>query len=104
MARMIPESFPAGTDSDAERRVYQALEGIDGSYTALYEVAWLGRGDYEGTQGQCDFLVLHPSYRGPLTVSHFGHQTLKTTPAVASGLADHVWTTEELLALLDRSN
>jgi hypothetical protein len=29
------------------------------------------------------------------------HQTLKTTPAVASGLADHVWTIEEIVALLD---
>ena len=29
------------------------------------------------------------------------HQTLKTTPAVASGLADHVWTIEELVGLAD---
>ena len=29
------------------------------------------------------------------------HQTLKTTPAVASGLADHEWTIEELVGLLD---
>ena len=29
------------------------------------------------------------------------HQTLKTTPAVASGLADHEWTIDELVALLD---
>jgi IS1 family transposase len=29
------------------------------------------------------------------------HQTLKTTPAMASGLADHVWTIEELVGLLD---
>lgn len=32
------------------------------------------------------------------------HQTLKTTPAVASALTDHVWSVEELLSLLDRSN
>ena len=29
------------------------------------------------------------------------HQTLKTTPAVASGLADHVWTIDEIVGLLD---
>ncbi len=29
------------------------------------------------------------------------HQTIKTTPAVASGLADHEWTVEELVGLLD---
>lgn len=29
------------------------------------------------------------------------HQTLKTTPAVRSGVTDHVWTVEELVDLLD---
>lgn len=29
------------------------------------------------------------------------HQTLKTTPAVAAGVADHVWSIEEIVALLD---
>ena len=29
------------------------------------------------------------------------HQTLKTTPAVAAGVTDHVWTVEEIVGLLD---
>jgi IS1 family transposase len=29
------------------------------------------------------------------------HQTLKTTPAVASGLADHIWSIDEIVGLLD---
>jgi IS1 family transposase len=29
------------------------------------------------------------------------HQTLKTSPAVAAGVADHIWTIEEIVALLD---
>jgi len=29
------------------------------------------------------------------------HQTLKTTPAVAAGVADHIWSIEEIVALLD---
>lgn len=29
------------------------------------------------------------------------HQTLKTTPAIAAGVADHIWTVEEIVALLD---
>ena len=29
------------------------------------------------------------------------HQTLKTTPAVAAGIADHEWTLEEIVGLLD---
>ena len=29
------------------------------------------------------------------------HSSLKTTPAMKSGLADHVWTIEELIGLAD---
>ncbi len=28
------------------------------------------------------------------------HQTLRTTPAVAAGVADHVWTLDEIVALI----
>jgi hypothetical protein len=31
------------------------------------------------------------------------HQTLRTTPAVAAGVADHVWTLREIVSLLERS-
>jgi hypothetical protein len=30
------------------------------------------------------------------------HQTLGTTPAVQAGVADHIWTLEEIAGLLDR--
>lgn len=30
------------------------------------------------------------------------HQTLRVTPAMEAGLADHVWSLEELVGLLDR--
>ena len=30
------------------------------------------------------------------------HQTLRVTPAMEAGLADHVWTVEELCALLPK--
>jgi hypothetical protein len=29
------------------------------------------------------------------------HQTIKTTPAIAAGVADHVWSLEEIAGLLD---
>jgi IS1 family transposase len=32
------------------------------------------------------------------------HQTLKTTPAVKAGVADHVWSVDEIVALLEDSN
>lgn len=31
------------------------------------------------------------------------HQTLKTTPAVAAGVADHVWKLSEIIALLENA-
>jgi hypothetical protein len=31
------------------------------------------------------------------------HQTLRVTPAMEAGIADHVWSIEELIGLLDRS-
>jgi hypothetical protein len=31
------------------------------------------------------------------------HQTLRVTPAMEAGLADHVWTVEELVSLLPES-
>ena len=30
------------------------------------------------------------------------HQTLRVTPAMEAGLADHVWAIEEIVGLLDR--
>lgn len=32
------------------------------------------------------------------------HQTLRVTPAMEAGIADHIWTAEEIGALLDKSN
>ncbi len=31
------------------------------------------------------------------------HQTLKTTPAVAAGIADHIWTIEDIVGLLEQN-
>jgi hypothetical protein len=35
--------------------------------------------------------------------SNFGrvHQTLRVTPAMEAGIADHAWSVEEIVALLD---
>jgi hypothetical protein len=32
------------------------------------------------------------------------HQTLRVTPAMGAGLANHVWSIEEIVGLLDRRN
>jgi hypothetical protein len=31
------------------------------------------------------------------------HQTLRVTPAMQAGIADHVWSLEEVASLLDRN-
>ena len=63
MARMIPDAILSADAPLSERRCFNALrDGLDGSYTVLYDVAWVGRRNHEGSQGQCDFLVLHPSH------------------------------------------
>jgi hypothetical protein len=36
-----------------------------------------------------------------LTTSVAKHMTLGTTPAVKAGIADHVWTVEEVIGLLE---
>jgi hypothetical protein len=32
------------------------------------------------------------------------HKTLRVTPAMGAGIADHVWSIEEIVALLNRSD
>jgi len=63
VAKMIPDQLPESIESGAERRCYDALRTeLSDAFTILYNVAWVGRGRYEGQQGQCDFLVLHPEH------------------------------------------
>lgn len=46
---------------------------------------------------------MHYNFARPHTTLTKAHGE-PTTPAMAAGLTDHVWTTQEMLALLDRSN
>jgi hypothetical protein len=68
MERMVPDEFPESVTARSERRCYEALrDRLDGSYTVLYGVPWVGRDEHEGQQGECDFMVLHPD-RGALVI------------------------------------
>jgi len=44
--------------------------------------------------------------RNNLMIMHYNfcriHQSLRVTPAMEAGVADHVWTLEEIIALLDK--
>lgn len=65
---MIPPSLREGEQSRAEQRVFDALrDRLDSSFTVLHGVEWAGSGDRAGTQGECDFIVLHPQ-RGALVI------------------------------------
>ncbi len=70
-------------ESNAERRAYDALQGMGGPYALLYDVAWLDYGAHRGTQGQCDLLVLNKS-RGALAIEpEFGLDLPKGTDELA---------------------
>ena len=43
-----------------------------------------------------NFCHPHHSLRLKLSVGRFGHHWVQRTPAIAAGLADHIWTSEEL--------
>jgi hypothetical protein len=44
MARMYPERLPDTVESEAERRLFNALSsGLDTSYTAYAGVRWISR-------------------------------------------------------------
>lgn len=65
---MIPPDLRQGEQSRAEQRVFDALrDRLDASYTVLHGIEWAGSGDRAGTQGECDFIVLHPQ-RGVLVI------------------------------------
>jgi hypothetical protein len=42
-------------------------------------------------------VAIHPAYYNFCRV----HQTLRVTPAMEAGLADHIWSLEELVGLLE---
>ena len=70
------------------------------------------------TRGTCAVVILHRltnafskkienlEHAEALHFMHYNlvrvHQMLKTTPAVMAGVADHVWTLEDVVGLIDR--
>lgn len=63
MARMIPSGCPPETVSVAERRFFSALqEQLSDEFTVIHSVPWLNVTARHLQQGECDFLILHPSF------------------------------------------
>jgi len=60
---MIPDMYPADTQSTAERTLFTALEtGLDDDFTVLHSVPWLDGAARYLQQGECDFVVIHPRH------------------------------------------
>lgn len=64
MARMIPKQPKADTKSQAELRLFAALETqLSNDYTVFHSVSWQLRDPSSGVKdGETDFLVVHPNF------------------------------------------
>ena len=63
MAKFYPSIDKNFHGSDGERQVYKSLrKGLDDSYTVFHSFLWLGNGRERRTEGEADFVILHPSH------------------------------------------
>jgi len=64
MAQVIPKAFPYPDDPDrwAELQAFEALHGLDDSWTVFYGVAWQSLHNGRQRDGECDFVLLHPRH------------------------------------------
>ncbi|MBU8921648.1 MAG: NERD domain-containing protein/DEAD/DEAH box helicase [Bacteroidales bacterium] len=63
MAKMIPPRFDEATTSNAEHLLYFHLQNhLDDDWTVVHSLPWLDQSRFRLQQGECDFLLFHPSY------------------------------------------
>lgn len=63
MARMIPAHFDESTTSAAEREMYYRLQNhLEDDWTVIHSLPWLDDSRPRLSQGECDFLLLHPRH------------------------------------------
>ena len=60
MARMYPSVVHDFHNSQGEKLVYEALSTLNNDYTVFYSYRWLGTKQQYRSEGEADFLVLHP--------------------------------------------
>jgi hypothetical protein len=70
---MYPNQLSPDTESDAERKLYQAFQDeLDNSYTVFHSVAWQSLDDHRRPRdGEADFVIAHPQ-RGILVLEAKG--------------------------------
>ena len=60
MAKMYPSVVHDFHNSQGEKLVYEALSTLNNDYTVFYSYRWLGTSQQYRSEGEADFLVLHP--------------------------------------------
>ena len=89
MAQMIPDVDPSQLEHTSEEPVYVALrDQLDNDFTVLHSYPWLRpwRGEGALTEGEADFVVVHPQHgllilevKGGETIRHDGHRWIRDT-------------------------
>jgi UvrD-like helicase C-terminal domain/Nuclease-related domain/AAA ATPase domain len=60
---MFPERLPSETDSEAERRLFEAFrDEFSDDWVVFAQVSWLAQRRDRATDGEADFVVAHPRY------------------------------------------
>jgi len=61
MAKMIPRDLPPDAPT-SERRVHEALTGLDDGWTVLWSVGWQDLRHGRQGDGEADFVLLNPDH------------------------------------------
>ena len=67
----MPTFYPSITNSfhasEGEKLVYKALQKLNNDYSIIHSYRWLGDESQRRSEGEADFLVIHPA-KGILSV------------------------------------
>ena len=84
MAKFYPTIIDDFHGSDGEALVYEALKGLNDEYTVFHSYRWLGEERQRRSEGEGDFIVIHPR-KGILSIevkaggiSYCGGQWIQT--------------------------
>ena len=61
VATIYPDLVKEGT-SKAERKLYGALQGLSDEWTVIHSVAWQSNRNGEPSDGEADFVLVHPQH------------------------------------------
>ena len=67
MAKFYPTIVNSFHGSQGERLVYEALSQLSDAYTIFHSFRWIGELDQYRSEGEADFLILHPE-KGILSI------------------------------------